>query len=220
LQDLTQLTKEDMKHHVVRGQYGASSDGKVLAYRDEVRVDKNSETETYVALKLTVNNPRWEGVPFYIRTGKQMPHKSTEIVIQFKDVINNLYPEQTHILPNTLVIKIQPQEGILFQFNNKLPGNELKIVPVQMDFCQNCLVGINSPEAYERLLLDVMNGDATLFARWDEVYHSWKFIDTIFEAWQEEIPDFPNYQPNTYGPKAADLLLARDNLSWINVNKE
>jgi glucose-6-phosphate 1-dehydrogenase len=217
LQEIKQLTKDDIKNYVIRGQYGASEDKKMIAYRDEERVDPKSTTETYVALKLEVNNKRWNGVPFYIRTGKRMPNKSTEIIIQFKQPHNHLYKDEEQLAPNLLVIHVQPKEGVFFQFNAKEPGTEPQIVPVQMDFCQNCQIGINSPEAYERLLLDVMKGDATLFARWDEVYYSWRFIDTILEAWNNEEPHFPNYASNTHGPKEADELLAKDGKQWINL---
>jgi glucose-6-phosphate 1-dehydrogenase len=148
-----------------------------------------------------------------------LPKKSTEIIIQFKEIKNNLY-EDANLLPNLLVIHVQPKEGVFFQFNAKEPGTIPKIGPVQMDFCQNCLVGFNSPEAYERLLFDCMRGDATLFARWDEVYHSWKFIDSILTHWQADSPNFPNYLPNTYGPTASDDLLAKANHHWINISEE
>ena len=160
-----------------------------------------------------------ERVPFYIRTGKRMPKKSTEVIIQFKEAKTNLYQGLHNLQPNLLVIRVQPQEGVFLQFNAKKPGNEDVIVPVQMDFCQNCQVGINSPEAYERLLYDVMKGDQTLFARWDEVYESWKYIDTILDVWNNEEPNFPNYRSGTYGPKAADELLERDGRKWLNIHE-
>ena len=219
LRQLKRMDKEMIKQNVVRGQYDQSSDGTLPAYRDEERVSPTSNTETYVAMKLEVENERWEGVPFYIRTGKRMPKKSTEVIIQFKEAKNNLYQHFANLQPNLLVIRVQPQEGVFLQFNAKKPGNEDVIVPVQMDFCQNCEVGINSPEAYERLLYDVMKGDQTLFARWDEVYESWKFIDTILEVWEEVEPSFPNYPSGSYGPKEADELLSRDGKKWLNIHE-
>ena len=219
LKQLKRMDRETVRKSVVRGQYGRSLDQQLLAYREEDRVSPTSNTETYVAMRLEVENDRWRGVPFYIRTGKRMPRKSTEVIIQFKDVHNNLYSHVPNLEPNLLVIRVQPQEGVFLQFNAKKPGNEDIIVPVQMDFCQNCEIGINSPEAYERLLYDVMKGDQTLFARWDEVYESWKFIDTILDVWKEEEPDFPNYPANTYGPKEADELLARDGKKWLNIHE-
>ncbi|MDF2698891.1 MAG: glucose-6-phosphate 1-dehydrogenase [Haloplasmataceae bacterium] len=202
------VLKELKNKNVVRGQYEG--------YRQEKRVADDSNTETFVALKVEVDNQRWKGVPFYIRTGKKMPKKSTEIVIKFNKSDNLLY-DSTHLSDNLLVIKVQPMEGVFFQFNAKKPGTQHKIIPVQMDFCQNCQVGINSPEAYERLLFDVMRGDQTLFARWDEVEYSWKFVDHIIEKWIKEEPHFPNYKTGTWGPIEADELLTEDNHEWINL---
>jgi len=211
LKALKQYDEHDQR--AIRGQYGGS--GEVLGYNEEDKVSKDSNTETYVALKLEIQNNRWNGVPFYIRTGKRMPKKTTEIVIEFKQS-NTLYQKE-NLSPNMLVIKIQPMEGVFFQFNAKKPGTEPKIIPVQMDFCQNCQIGFNSPEAYERLLFDVMRGDATLFARWDEVEYSWKYVDAIISAWEKNKSIFPNYESGTWGPKEADELLRKDLKSWIVV---
>lgn len=219
LKQLKRLDREAIRENVVRGQYDQSHDGSLPSYRSEERVSPTSNTETFVAMKLEVENERWKGVPFYIRTGKRMPKKSTEVIIQFKEAKTNLYQGLHNLQPNLLVIRVQPQEGVFLQFNAKKPGNEDVIVPVQMDFCQNCQVGINSPEAYERLLYDVMKGDQTLFARWDEVYESWKYIDTILDVWNNEEPNFPNYRSGTYGPKAADELLERDGRKWLNIHE-
>jgi glucose-6-phosphate 1-dehydrogenase len=216
LSELRPLAPAEIQSHVVRGQYAASASGDLPSYRDEDRVNDESNTETYVALKVLINNPKWDGVPFYIRTGKRMTTKSTEIVIEFKQPNHQLYRHHD-IASNRLTIKVQPMEGVQFQFNAKRPGNISEIIPVDMDFCQNCQVGINSPEAYERLLHDVMRGDATLFTRWDEVLHSWKYIDAIIESWKDEATNFPNYLSQTYGPVEADDLLARDGKSWINI---
>jgi len=144
-----------------------------------------------------------------------LPKKSTEIIVQFKSIPEILYwKEFENLKPNLLVIRIQPMEGIFMQFNAKKPGTETQIIPVQMDFCQNCEIGSNSPEAYERLLYDVMKGDSTLFTRWDEVEYSWRFIDTIAKAWEREKPLFPNYDAGTWGPKEADELLRKDGRKW------
>ncbi|WP_040462126.1 glucose-6-phosphate dehydrogenase [Haloplasma contractile] len=212
---LKELSEEEVKENVVRGQYGANNNEK--GYREEERVAKDSETETYVALKAEVENARWAGVPFYIRTGKKMPKKSTEVIIQFKLEEDRLYFNEDELLPNTLVIRVQPMEGVFLQFNAKEPGTRKKIAPVHMDFCQNCQVGINSPEAYERLLYDVMRGDATLFARWDEVSASWKYVDGIIEAWKNDRPQFPNYKSGTWGPKEALDLLDEEDRKWLEV---
>ncbi|MFP4661873.1 MAG: glucose-6-phosphate dehydrogenase [Halanaerobiales bacterium] len=215
-----QLEYDNLEQYVVRGQYCAGEvDGEeVPAYRDEERTADDSITETFVALKLFINNLRWGGVPFYIKTGKRLTHKSTEVVVEFKAEAHPAYQsEYADLLPNILVIRIQPQEGIFFQFNAKKPGTEHNIVPVQMDYCQNCQLGNNSPEAYERLLFDIMRGDSTLFTRWDEVEYSWRFIDKIASRWQEKEADFPNYQAGTAGPEAADKLLADDGRSWWTI---
>lgn len=201
LKALKPLTNEELKTNIIRGQYET--------YKSEKNVSKDSLTETYVAFKAFIDNERWQGVPFYIRTGKKLPRKSTEIIIEFKDVENQLY---TNAEPNILVFKIQPDEGLFLSFNTKRVGNTTELVPVKMDFCQNCEVGFNSPEAYERLLYDVMRGDATLFARWDEVEYSWKFIDSIIDYWKKENPKLHIYKDNTWGPEEADKLLQNSKL--------
>ncbi|TDT61160.1 glucose-6-phosphate 1-dehydrogenase [Fonticella tunisiensis] len=222
LRSLQVLTPELVKKNVVRGQYGPGKiEGRgVPGYREEERVSPDSKTETFIALKTYVENFRWSGVPFYIRTGKRMPAKSTEIVIQFKPLPEILYFKEYGIMePNLLVIKVQPQEGIFLQFNAKRPGTSNIIVPVQMDFCQNCHAGSNSPEAYERLLYDVMRGDSTLFTRWDEVEHSWRFVDNIAQVWNDENTEISKYESGKWGPKEADELLARDNRKWWNIGE-
>ena len=182
-----------------------------LAYRDEVNVDKNSPTETFVAMKLFIENDRWRGVPFYLRSGKRMPVKATEIIIEFK----NAAYRGINAKNNILVIKIQPEEGVFLRFNAKEIGARHNIIPVKMDFCQNCEIGFNSPEAYEKLLLDAMRGEATLFARWDEVEAAWEFVDTIREAWKNDAPPFPNYRPGAWGPAEAERIVAADGKKWL-----
>lgn len=207
--------EEEVKANVVRGQYGPSEDGKRLGYRQESRTADDSDIETFIALKAEIENFRWSGVPFYIRTGKRLKHKHIEVIVQFKSLSKILYLKGLdEMTPNQLVIRIAPTEGIHLQFNAKKPGQNNDVVPVQMDFCQNCEIGYNSPEAYERLLLDAMKGEKTLFTRWDEVYHSWMFVDAIQNAWKKEETNFPNYVANSYGPKAADELLERDGRKW------
>jgi glucose-6-phosphate 1-dehydrogenase len=213
LRSLKPYSGEDVRNMVVRGQYGRSGNGDILSYREEANVSAVSSTETFIALKTFVQNERWRNVPFYFRTGKRMPRRSTEIIIEFRK-----FPSIYHKIPtspNYLIFRIQPEEGVDFRFNAKEPGSVISIIPVDMDFCQNCVAGMNSPEAYERLLYDVMRGDATLFARWDEVENSWKFVDTIYEAWKQDIPDFPNYIANTWGPKEAEKLIEKDNQHWL-----
>lgn len=213
LKNLEIYKDSQVKENVVRGQYSTDEKGKVPGYRQEQRVSDISDTETYVALKLTINSNRWKGIPFYIRTGKRMKKKGVQAIIQFKNKHKDMYGD---VGANQLAIQIQPKEGVNFKFNAKQPGEGNDVIAVNMDFCQNCIVGYNSQEAYERLLLDVMKGDKTLFTRWDEVMHSWKFIDSINSAWQKEKPDFPNYNANTFGPKETDELMQRDNREWVN----
>lgn len=220
MRSMSKLTPEYIKDNMVRGQYGAGIIGnkKYIAYRDEDRVAKASNIETFAALKLYIQNHRWAGVPFYLRSGKRLRDKSTEIIIQFKSLPGVLYfKEQDSLQPNLLVIKIQPREGAFFQFNGKKPGTGNNIVPIQMDFCQNCNLENNSPEAYERLLSDVIKGDSTLFTRWDEVEFSWRYIDNILKVWRESETDFPNYESGTWGPEAAEELLRRDGRKWWNL---
>lgn len=168
-------------------------------------------------MKVEIDNFRWSGVPFYVRTGKRLPFKGTRIVIQFLELPGiTYYKEYKGLDPNRLIIEIQPREGLIMRFNGKKPSTKNEIIPAELDFCQNCAVGAVSPDAYERLLLDVMAGDSTLFTRWDEVEYSWRFMDNISRAWADELPDFPNYKAGTWGPTEADDLLKRDGRYWIN----
>ena len=220
LRSLEEITPEKNKQDIIRGQYGEGvvNNQSVVSYKLEDRVSNSSTTETFVALKLHVDNFRWAGVPFYIRTGKRMKTKSTEIIIQFKSVPKVLYSKEfSSLSPNLLVIGVQPREGIYFKFNTKRPGTENFIIPVDMDFCQTCQFESNTPEAYERLLSDVMNGDNTLFSSWDEVEYSWKFVDTISSQWDNNNLVLPNYKSGSFGPKEAEKLLTKDNRHWWNL---
>jgi glucose-6-phosphate 1-dehydrogenase len=210
-------SSSEVMRNVVRGQYaGGEINGKpVVAYREEENVAPASDAETFVALRLFVQNFRWAGVPFYLRTGKRLWRRSAEVVIEFKSMPGVLYfASETPLQPNLLIIKVQPEEGVALQFNVKEMGTKGGIVPVQMDFCQNCLFPNQSPEAYERLIADVIRGDTTLFTGWDEVEHQWRFIDSIAEAWQGVSSGFPNYRAGTWGPKEAEELLRRDGRQW------
>lgn len=214
-------TAEEVKTNVVRGQYTAGEAGskKLPGYREEDKVDPNSNTETYFAAKVFVDNFRWAGVPFYIRTGKRLPVKTTEVVVEFKQMPTNVYLGQKHSLePNLLVIRVNPMEGIYIKINAKKPGSESQIEPLAMEFCQSCLVGINSPEAYERLLHDAAQGDSTYFTRWDEVAAAWAFIDRIAAAWAQNPSDVSPYPAGSWGPKGVDELLAKDGFHWWPVN--
>jgi len=216
---LRPITGDDVAKHVVRGQYSAGAiNGKnVVAYRQEDRVSPTSMTETFVALRILVDNWRWANVPFYVRVGKRLPKASTEIAVQFKDAPAVLFNKETMGAgANVLVIRIQPDEGISLRMQAKVPGATLRIDPVKMDFHYGSSFGKASPEAYERLLLDAMSGDATLFARRDEVENAWKFVDTIEEAWHKESgqPGLFEYPAGSWGPKEADDLLGRDGRTW------
>lgn len=214
-------TQEEVRNNVVRGQYIAGSfNGKrLLGYREEEKINPASITETYFAVRVFVDNFRWVGVPFYIRTGKRLPVKTTEIVVEFKNMPTNVYFGQKHKLePNLLVIRVNPLEGIYMKLNGKKLGTEDGIQPLAMDFCQNCTVGINTPEAYERLLLDAARGDSTYFTRWDEVAAAWLFTDNIVKAWKRSPEDLFPYVAGSWGPEQADRLLQQDGYHWWPVN--
>ena len=213
--------REDVNRNVVRGQYGEGElMGKPLkGYRQEDSVHPASTTETYFAAKVMVDNFRWAGVPFYVRTGKRLPVKTTEVVVEFKNIPNNVYLAQKYKLqPNLLVFRVNPLEGIYMKINAKAPGSEWKIIPFAMDFCQSCNIGFNTPEAYERLLYDATRGDSTYFTRWDEVSLAWRFIDQIAQVWAEGTQDLIEYPAGSWGPDAAYELLARDGFRWWPVN--
>ncbi|OIU71488.1 glucose-6-phosphate dehydrogenase [Rossellomorea aquimaris] len=218
LRALRPFKQDEVKDYFVRGQYGpGTSKGQTVeGYREAENVDDYSNTETFVAGKLMIDNFRWAGVPFYIRTGKRMAAKSTKIVIQFKDIPMNLYYNTDKPLaPNLLVIHIQPEEGITLHLNVKKSGQNIETTPVKLNFANNSVDGMNTPEAYEKLLHDCMRGDATNFTHWDEVKLSWAFVDKISEVWEKTRDEqFPNYESGSMGPKAADNLLAKDGYYW------
>jgi glucose-6-phosphate 1-dehydrogenase len=221
IKSLRPMSEADVARDVVRGQYtaGAIAGKDVIAYRTEERVNPESMTETYVALKAQVDNWRWAGVPFYIRFGKRLAKGGTEIAVQFKDVPGVLFSRDSAIGPNVLVIRIQPDEGISLRIQAKRPGTAVSIEPVKMDFHYGTSFGKASPEAYERLLLDAMAGDATLFARRDEVENAWAFIDRIENAWHKSAPPPPLcfYPAGSWGPKESDDLLERDARAWRRI---
>ncbi|MGG0813879.1 glucose-6-phosphate dehydrogenase [Paenibacillus alvei] len=213
--------QEDVQRNVVRGQYSSGSlNGKELpGYREEDKVNPASVTETYFAARVYVDNFRWAGVPFYIRTGKRLPVKTTEVVVEFKNMPTNVYLGQKHKLePNLLVIRVNPMEGIYVKLNGKKPGAEGGVQPLAMDFCQSCMVGINTPEAYERLIFDAARGDSTYFTRWDEVATAWSFVDNIAKAWKKSDEDLFTYPAGSWGPEQADKLLREDGFHWWPVN--
>jgi len=200
----------DVLEHTVRGQY--------RGYRAEPHVAPVSQTPTYAALRLFVDNWRWQGVPFYLRTGKRLKERLTQIVIQFRNIPTCLFsdPQVCKLIdPNRLTLRIQPQESINLSFMVKPPGMAVDIHPVEMNFCYQCRFG-SGFDAYERLLLNLLQGDQTLFVRRDAVEAQWEIIDPILRAWEHTPVDFPNYDPDTWGPKDADALLHRDGRGWRN----
>ncbi len=209
----------DVAKNVVRAQYTAGTvEGKAaVGYRQEDRIAPDSMTEAYAALRINIDNWRWEGVPFYLRVGKQLPKKATEISIHFKRPPHVLFNRGTSDDPaNVLVIRIQPDEGISLRMQVKKPGPSAQTERVKMDFHYANSFGKASPEAYERLLLDAMAGDATLFARRDEVVHAWRYIDQIEHAWHQSAnpPPMCEYPAGSWGPEESDRLLEADGRNW------
>ncbi|MDB4996183.1 MAG: Glucose-6-phosphate 1-dehydrogenase [Myxococcaceae bacterium] len=215
LRALHPIAKADVNKLTVRGQYttGSFAGKPVCGYREEENVSKTSNVETFVAMKLNIDSWRWAGVPIYIRAGKRLTQRVTEISIHFKAVPHNLMAKHGAIEPDVLSIRIQPDEGITLSFASKVPGPRMMLRPVNMDFRYGTTFGGSSPEAYERLILDAMLGDPTLFARSDEVSAAWKFITPILEAWKECPPPEP-YRAGTWGPPSAAALLEKDGRHW------
>ncbi len=214
LASIKEFTSGSVARNVVLGQYAEGEAGgrKIAGYRQERRVSPDSQTETFAALKIELDNPRWKGVPFYIRTGKRLAAKKTDIVIELK-------PSGAQV-PNLIVIKIQPKEELFIRFNTKKPGIHGKICPVKMTYCQKCEIceaENNSPEAYEKLIIDVINGDQFLFTRWDGVEKSWSFIEKIKALKEEGKCSLSFYRPGTWGPEAAEHLPERDGRHWWNL---
>ncbi len=206
----------------VRGQYGSGwVEGKeVSGYRDEVDVDAESNTETYAAMKFYIDNWRWQGVPFYLRTGKRLFASASHIILQFREVPHNIFNNDQRNLPkpNRLIISIQPDMAIRFQLESKTPGLEMMLNTVDMVFDYSGKTKLDSPEAYETLLLDVVSGDQTLFMRADQVEEAWKVVMPILDYWENnKMANFPNYPANSWGPENADALIAKDGYHWINL---
>lgn len=217
LRSLRRMERSMVRDGVVRGQYGRGfvKGEEVPSYREEPDVAQNSKTDTFVAMKVFIDNWRWGGVPFYVRAGKRLARRVTEIAIQFKKVPHSLFnAPDGGISQNVLAVRVQPDEGIALRFTTKEPGNATVLRDVAMDFRYGTAFGSDTPEAYERLLLDAMRGDATLFTRRDEVEEQWSFIDPVFEAWREQAVAPPTYASGAWGPEQADDLLARDGRRW------
>jgi glucose-6-phosphate 1-dehydrogenase len=218
---VTVMTPDQVRRDVVRGQYGPGwvSAKPVTGYRGEPNVDPASETETFIAARLTIDDWRWSGVPFYLRMGKRLPKRATEIAIQFKEVPHQLFRDSaSDPEPNLLAMRIQPDEGIMLRFGAKVPGLGVDIRNVTMDFTYGSAFQTDSPDAYETLILDAMLGDASLFTRADEVEQAWAIVDPVIATWADEpAPDFPSYEAGTWGPEAADDLLAREGRRWRRI---
>ncbi|MCB0207155.1 MAG: glucose-6-phosphate dehydrogenase, partial [Anaerolineae bacterium] len=221
LRAIRPIPRDDVRRFAVRGQYGAGwMEGEhVPGYREEPGVDEHSSAETFAALKLFVDNWRWQDVPFYLRTGKRMREKVSEITVHFKPVPHRSFPvtAEGDWQTNYIAIHIQPDDGISLRFQAKRPGPQLRLSPVDMRFTYREGFQTTTPDAYETLLLDVMLGDATLFMRADQVAAAWKVVMPVLESWEDTIPaDFSNYPAGTWGPEAAEALIAQDGRSWIH----
>jgi len=209
LRSIRILTPEEVPLYAVAGQY--------KGFRQEPGVDPGSMTDTFAAVTFFIENWRWAGVPFYVRTGKKLPKRATEIAIQYNTAPHALFtPDGTTMRPNLLILRIQPEEGISLRFLSKLPGSGMRLRPVSMDFNYGSSFGERSPSAYETLLVDAMTGDATLYTRQDMVEASWRAVQPILDDWSARKFDFPNYEPGTWGPAAADEMLARQGHVWRN----
>jgi len=225
LRSIHRLKPEEVAERTVRAQYGPGeiNGEKVKGYREEQGVGNDSQTETYVAIEFRVSNWRWSGVPFYVRTGKSLTRNLTEIAVHLKRTPQALFARKPdeEIDPNSIVLRIQPNEGISVTFGAKRPGFEMQTTTVDMDFCYQAGFGVEPPAAYETLLLDVMQGDATLFTRADEVEAQWHLITPIEEAWaSQRTPRLAEYAAGTDGPAAADEMIARNGHHWRSLTEK
>lgn len=217
LQAMDRVTGDAVERQTARGQYGPGWVGgqPVPGYREEPEVNPESNTETYAALKLHVDSWRWAGIPIYLRTGKRLPKRATEVALTFKSPPQMLFKQSTStIRPDVLSMRIQPDEGVLLTLNSKVPGQGFQIQPVHLDFHYGATFSGAVPEAYERLLLDAMRGDATLFTRTDEVEEGWSVIQGILDCWSETRADFPNYAAGSWGPYEGNALVATEGRRW------
>ena len=219
IRSIQPLNLDNNKSDAIRAQYqqGMIDGEKVNAYNEEAGIPESSTTETYAALRLSINNWRWKGVPFYIRSGKRMARRTSEIAIRFKQPPGILFSEDSryNLSDNTLVIHIQPNEGITLVMNSKIPGLETRMQPVKMHFRYATTFGSNTPEAYERLILDAMIGDSTLFIRGDETEASWKLISPVLDHWNHlGGKGLESYASGSWGPQSSDDLLSRMSHEW------
>jgi glucose-6-phosphate 1-dehydrogenase len=220
LHALRPIAKDNVHEYAARGQYGEGwiNSVKTVAYRQEPGVAARSNAETFAAVKLFVDNWRWQGVPFYLRTGKRMAAAVSEVSIRFRDVPHRAFPNNVGLdtQPVRLVIQMNPIEGIVLKFMAKEPGAHWRLRPVDMRFSYRDAFQTQSPAAYETLIRDIILGDATLFMRADQVAAAWNLLQPILDAWEENpAPDFPNYASGTWGPEASEALIARDGKTWM-----
>ena len=221
LNALRRFSEEEVIENTVRGQYseGTNNGKPVTAYRSEKGVASDSNVETYAAAKFVIDNWRWQGVPFYVRTGKSLQKKETHVIIQFKTPPHTTFPNEAAANwgANRMTISIQPNMDIRIRFQVKRPGQTWNLDPVEMTFDYNS-AGDHAPEAYETLLLDALEGDPTLFMRGDQIEAAWEVVMPILDYWEKHNPaDFPNYEPGAWGPAIADELISRDEREWVNV---
>lgn len=222
LKAMRKIKPGQVENMSARGQYGSGwiEGKKVSGYREEKDVDPNSNTETYAALKFYIDNWRWQGVPFYLRTGKRLFKSASLITIQFKEVPHNMFHKEDGRTPkkNKLILNIQPDMGIRFQLENKTPGLEMSLDTVDVVFDYYGKTKVDSPEAYETLLLDIISGDQTLFMRADQVEAAWKVVMPILNYWKNNtMNNFPNYPADSWGPEYAEALIAKDGYHWFNL---
>ena len=218
LRAIAPFTEESVARDAVRGQYGPGwiAGEPVAGYREEDGVEPESNTDTFVAMRVMVDNWRWSGTPFYLRTGKRLPRRATEVAIQFKQAPHLPFAASAveSGAPNLLILRIQPDEGASLRFLAKVPGPQIDLRVVSMDFAYGNAFLRSSPEAYERLLLDALLGDSTLFARWDEVERAWEIIQGLIDTWSAAPGPYPNYAAGSWGPDTAEDLMRRDGREW------
>ncbi|MFT4092565.1 MAG: glucose-6-phosphate dehydrogenase [Niabella sp.] len=215
LKKVRPFTSASVAQEVIRAQYtkGAVNGKPQIGYKEETNVARHSHTETYVALKLLIDNPRWKDVPFYLRTGKCLEQQSSVIVVQFKDSPHKIFKDD--VVPNRLVISIQPEQRITLLFEGKIPGLEMKLKPLEMDFSYRDSFTEDAPEAYETLLLDALEGDATQFMRADQVETAWAIVMPILNIWAKGSGDIKKYKAGTWGPTEADDLISKGRIKWL-----